>query len=135
MRFGEKLKKCRQEAGMSQNDLAIAAGLSRRTIANYESGKIYPKSQDTYGLLASALNVDESSLKNEYDDFIVSASEKYGYRGRKQAQQLVEDIGALFAGGTLTEEDMDGVMMAMQEHYWRAKEINKKYTPKKYRKD
>ena len=132
MKFGQKLRQCRKSAGLSQEDLAQAAGISRRAIISYESGKVYPKSQDTYTMLAKVLGVDVSSLKNEYDDFIVSAADKYGYRGRKQAEQLVDEMGALFAGGTLSDDDMDGVMRALQEHYWRAKEINKKYTPKKY---
>lgn len=42
---------------------------------------------------------------------------------------------AFFFGGELPEEDRDNVMQAIQEAYWRSKEKNKKYTPKKYRKD
>ena len=30
-------------------------------------------------------------------------------------------------------EDIDENMRALQEAYWRAKEINRKYVPKKYR--
>lgn len=135
MRFGEKLKKSRLEAGLSQDALAEKIGVTRKTISCYESGKRYPKSRQTYAILAEALNVNEDALRNEYDDFIVSAADKYGYKGRKQAEALVDEMGALFAGGTLSEEDMDGVMKAMQDHYWRAKEINRKYTPKKYLKE
>ena len=40
----------------------------------------------------------------------------------------------LFAGGELSEEDRDGVMQAMMDIYWKTKQENKKYTPKKYRK-
>lgn len=47
--------------------------------------------------------------------------------------QLVEEMGGLFAGGELSDDDIDGVMKAMQELYWKAKEDNKKYTPKKYK--
>lgn len=135
MKFGEKLKQSRKAAGLSQEELAGAIGVTRKTITSYESGRVYPKSRDTYALLAKALNVDESSLRNEYDDFVASASDKYGYRGRKQAEHLVDEMCALFAGGELSEEDMDGVIKTMMEHYFRAKEINKKYTPKQYLKD
>ena len=48
--------------------------------------------------------------------------------------QLVEEMGGLFAGGELSEDDIDGVMKAMQDLYWKAKEDNKKYTPQKYKK-
>lgn len=40
----------------------------------------------------------------------------------------------LFAGGTLSEEALEGAMKALNDAYWIAKEKNKKYTPKKYRK-
>ena len=48
--------------------------------------------------------------------------------------ELVEQMGGMFAGGEMSEEDIDGVMRALQDLYWKAKEDNKKYTPKKYRK-
>lgn len=40
----------------------------------------------------------------------------------------------MFAGGSLSEEAIEGAMKALNDAYWIAKEKNKKYTPKKYRK-
>ena len=40
----------------------------------------------------------------------------------------------LFAGGELSEEAIEGAMKALNDAYWMAKEKNRKYTPKKYRK-
>ena len=40
-----------------------------------------------------------------------------------------------FSGGGLADEDLDEMMRGIQEAYWIAKEKNKKYTPKKYRKN
>ena len=57
-----------------------------------------------------------------------------GYSGKKQAEQLVEEMGGLFAGGSLSDDDLDGVMRTLQEYYWKAKEENKKYTPNRYKK-
>lgn len=74
------------------------------------------------------LGVVSTELRNENDDFIISARERYGYTGKKQAQKLVEEMGGLFAGGELSDEDLDGVMKAFQDYYWKAKEDNKKYT-------
>lgn len=49
--------------------------------------------------------------------------------------ELVEQMGGMVsAGGEMSREDIDGVMKALQDLYWKAKEDNKKYTPKKYRK-
>ena len=42
-------------------------------------------------------------------------------------------MAGLFAGGTLSPQDEDAVMKALQDIYWEAKARNvQKYTPKKY---
>lgn len=43
MKFCEKLKEARTKAGLKQEELAKALGVSFRTISNYESGERYPK--------------------------------------------------------------------------------------------
>ncbi|MBR6408292.1 MAG: helix-turn-helix transcriptional regulator [Clostridia bacterium] len=133
MTFGEKLRLHRTKMKMSQSELALKAGLGINTIGNYESGKTYPKDRRTYGVLAEILGVDADYLHNENDDFISAAREKYGLRGKKDAEALLGDINGLFAGGDLADEDMDEFMRAVQESFWRAKEKNrKKYTRRDY---
>ena len=133
MTFGEKLRTLRLKANMKQKELAEKAGLGLNTISNYEKGKTYPQNREVYTILANIRGVSADELRNENDDFIISARERYGYTGKKQAQKLVEEMGGLFAGGELSDEDLDGVMKAFQDYYWKAKEDNKKYTPKKYK--
>ncbi|MDK2821507.1 helix-turn-helix domain-containing protein [Desnuesiella massiliensis] len=135
MLFGDKIKELRTSAGMSQQELANKAGLSLRSIQNYESNQRYPKDVAILNKLCKALNTTIEELMKEEDNFIQEASEKYGTRGKKDAQKLVDEIGGLFAGGELNEEDKDKVFRAITEMYWRAKDNNKKYTPKKYRKE
>ncbi|MCD7890130.1 MAG: helix-turn-helix domain-containing protein [Oscillospiraceae bacterium] len=132
MTFGEKVRTARVHADLSQQDLARMTGMSLRTIQNYESGERLPKKRSTYTVLAKELHVDEGALLDDNAEFILSAAEQYGYKGKKQALKLTEEVAGLYAGGSLEEEDMDAMMKAIQEAYWRAKEINKKYTPKKY---
>ena len=43
MKFCEKVKEARTKAGLKQDDLAKAIGVSLRTISNYEAGTRYPK--------------------------------------------------------------------------------------------
>jgi len=135
MLFGDKIKELRTSAGMSQQELANKAGLSLRSIQNYESNQRYPKDVAILNKLCKALNTTIEELMKEEDNFIQEASEKYGTRGKKDAQKLVDEIGGLFAGGELNEEDKDKVFRAITEMYWKAKDNNKKYTPKKYRKE
>lgn len=73
-------------------------------------------------------------LLSEDEEFVLQAQQSYGYKGAKDAEELVADVSALFAGGELSENDKDAIMRALQDAYWMAKERNKeKYTPKKYR--
>ena len=133
MTFGEKVRKHRKELGMTQAELAKKAGVGLKTITNYENGSTYPRNRDNYKALAAILGVEADYLHNENDDFIDEARSRYGYHGKKQAEELVAEIGGLFAGGELSESEKDGVMRALQEVYWKCKEENvEKYTPKKY---
>lgn len=133
MKFGEKVREARKQAGLSQEEFAKAIGVSLRTITNYETNGVYPKKREIYPKIAEVLGVDINYLMTESDAFITEANEKYGARGAKQAKELMEEVTGLFAGGKMADEDMDVMMRAITEAYWIAKENNKKYTPKKYR--
>ena len=135
MKFWEKLKEARTRAGLKQEELAKALGVSLRTITNYESGERYPKKREIYYKLAELFHTEENYFLNEDEDFLLTAAEKYGSKGAKQARELMEEVSGLFAGGNIADEDLDEMMRGIQEAYWIAKEKNKKYTPKKYRKD
>ena len=133
MTFGEKVKTLRTTKKMSQAQLAQELGVALRTVSGWENQNRYPKKRELYQNLADILGCDISYLMSEEESFITEASEQYGSRGAKQAQQLTVDVTGLFAGGEMAQEDMDVMMKAIQDAYWIAKEKNKKYTPKKYR--
>ena len=135
MKFGEKLKALRTDKGISQKALSDQTGISLRAIQNYETKDILPKSHDSYDALARALDVEVSTLLDENVAFQVEARERYGSRGERQARAILDQVGALYAGGELSEEDMDAFNRALQEAYWDAKAVNQKFTPKKYRKN
>lgn len=132
MKFNERLKKLREEKGLTQVQLSELTGISARMIQKYESGNARPR-LDAAEKIAKALNVTADQLLGNGDMLVAQAAEKYGSRGAKQAQQLTEEVTGLFAGGEMAQEDMDVMMKAIQDAYWIAKEKNKKYTPKKYR--
>lgn len=135
MKFGEKLKQLRSQKGVSQEEVAKACGVSRRTYIGYEQEGRYPRNRDIYPLLAEYFGVDQNYLLTEDETFVVTASEQYGPRGKRQAEQLVAELSGMFAGGELSESDKDAVMIALQKAYFDCKQDNKKYTPKKYRKE
>lgn len=133
MTFGEKLRKARQAKGLSQAALADATGISLRTIQNYELDARMPKSRDTYSKLAGVLGVEEKAFLDDGTDFILEANVQYGSRGLNQAWGIVRDFQGLAAGGEIAEEDLDEVMRAIQDAYWDAKQINRKYVNRRYR--
>ena len=134
MKFKDKVREGRIHKNMTQQQLADALGVALRTLTNYERGERYPRNREIYKKLADIFEVDVNYLLTEDLEFAIQAGEKYGARAAIQARGMVDELGGMFAGGELTEEDMDAVMKAMQQFYWDAKENNKKYTPKKYRK-
>ena len=68
----------------------------------------------------------------EEESFITEAAEQYGSRGARQAQQILEQAAAMFAGGELTDEDKTAFMDEIQTLYLDSKKRAKKFTPKKY---
>lgn len=56
---------------------------------------------------------------------MLQAGQTYGYKGARDAEKLVADISALFAGDELSEDAKGGIMCALQEAYWIAKEKNR----------
>ena len=135
MTLAEKLKNARAALRMSQSELAEASGISLRTIQNYELGASMPKQRSSYGKLAHALHMDENVLLDETADFVLRANERYGSRGARQAWDLVADFRGMCAGGEMNEDDMDEIMQALQEAYWDAKKMNRKYVNQRYRQE
>lgn len=62
--FGERLKKIRQDKGMSQRELGKILGVTQQTIAQYEKIKEAPKAE-TLQKLANALDVSVHQLRGE----------------------------------------------------------------------
>jgi len=133
MDFAQKLKDLRTEKDFTQEELAKKSGISLKTISRYELGETIPRTRSYYEKLASALDTDvDYFLSREYD-FILNARKEFGLKGAKDAENLVNGMIGLMAGGELPDEDKTVILNAMQEAFYMAKMENKKYTPKKYR--
>ena len=135
MTFGEKVQNLRKAKNMSQTQLADAICVSLRTVRGWEIEGRYPKQHDFYQRLSDVLGCDVSYLTTEGESFITEAAEQYGSRGAKQAQLILEQAAAMFAGGELSDEDKTAFMDEIQMLYLDSKKRAKKFTPKKYRKN
>ena len=67
MTFGEKMKECRLEKGLTLQQIAEKLGVSESTVQRYESGQIKKLSQQTLNRIAKALGVTQSYLLGELD--------------------------------------------------------------------
>lgn len=122
MEFGDKLKSKRQELGLSQQGLADKAKLSLRSIQNYESGQRSPANIDIVKNLASVLGVSTEYLLDDRSQYVIDAAQKGGDSAAADIDRLLSDIQGLFAGGSLSQQDKDKVMRAINEIYWETKE-------------
>lgn len=144
MTFGEKVKEARLALNLSQTELAKMTGISERSLYTYEQLGTIPRMSNVKKL-AEALNVttaylmdnDESDKQSHIDEelFISAAKSQYGYRGAKEAQDVIGRTRALLAGGDLDDDAKEVFFRALMEVYLESKaEASAKFTPKKYRK-
>ena len=133
MNFAQKLKDLRTEKNLTQEELAKKSGISLKTISRYELGETLPRTKKYYEKLATVLDVNKDYFFSQDTNFILNIREQFGYKGAKDAEELVNGMIGLMAGGELAEEDKTTILNAMQEAFYMAKMENKKYTPKKYR--
>lgn len=144
MTFGEKVKEARLTLNLSQTELSKMTGISERSLYTYEQLGTIPR-MNNVKKLAEALNVTSSYLLDETETdtqsyigeelFVASAKSQYGYKGAKEAQEVIERTKALLAGGDLDEEAKEVFFRALMEVYLESKgDARAKFTPKKYRK-
>ena len=134
MEFKDRLKARRNMLGISQEELAKKVGVTGRTIQNYELGNRSPQNMETAQKIAYALDTTVEYLLGSDGLLVTDAYEKGGAKSARDINALVTEISGLFAGGEIAEDEKDGIMAALNQAYWMAKEKNKKFTPKKYNK-
>ena len=76
MKFNERLRMLRKKSGLTQTELAEAAGSTMRSIQNYEAGKRYPQNIEIAKKLAAALGVTSGELLGEEGEIIVDAEKR-----------------------------------------------------------
>lgn len=141
MTFGEKLKHARLTLNYSQKELSEKTGISERSLYTYEQTGILPRSGNICKL-ADALNVSVEYLLNEeetntkkhidQDIFLSNVKNKYGYKGAREATEVLTKASALFAGGKLDDEAKDIFFQSLMEIYLESKEEARlKFSPKK----
>lgn len=139
MTFSDKIKRSREVAGLTQEELAALVGVSRRTITAYECTNAVAR-RSTVTKLAGALKVSVRFLTDdactdpladiEKDAHVEEARRLYGSAGARDVDALLNENAALFAGGELSQEEKDAFFEAIMRAYVACKdEARRKFGP------
>lgn len=130
MKFSEKVRQARMVANLSQSQLAQKIGVSKRAVAAYETENTRPRERTMYHL-AKALGVSVKYLSDikctnpleeiEKDEAMLRTYELYGKSDAEKLSELLTQNKALFAGGSLSEDELDRYFQALTETYLQAK--------------
>lgn len=134
MKFSERLRELREQAQMTQKQLAEKSGVQSRMIQRYEAGTSHPRIS-AVEKLAVALETSVDNLMGKTEQSFANFGEENGSKAERDLVAQAEKFSALFAGGDIPMEDKDAAFRIIMQAYSHATEIDKeKYTPKKYRK-
>ena len=138
--FAEKVTDARVALGLTQEQLGEMIGVSRKSILCYEKGEKMPRPA-TMLKLAKSLKVSVKFLSDdgcmdpvediEKDTYIEEARERYGSKGAKDMEELLDETRAFLAGGEVSEEQKDAYFQAVMAAYLVCKEEAKKKFGKK----
>ena len=112
---------------MTQQKLGAMLGVSYRTIRSWEVEGRYPKQSSSYQKLADAFQCRVSYLMNDNETMCLGNDESSEYSGAKQARLILEQAAALFASGTMTNEDKTIFMDEMTRLYLESKKNRRKW--------
>lgn len=140
---GEKIRDLRLRLGLKQSELAEKAGITIRSITNYETDASKPRGLQLRKI-CEALNVTEDYLLNpEIDDpnygmetasYVNAVRKQYGKKGAIDIKELLEANKAMFAGGDVPQEDKELFFQAVMEAYLLCKQdAHDRFTPKKFK--
>ena len=145
MTFSERLKQLRAQRGLTQDTLSKQSGLTKSSIAMYETGKRKPKIE-VLERLADFFNVDLDYLVGKSDRTTVIAppapqkSDGLPERDRTanggpahasaremhQLEKILAEPNLTYNGVVLGAEDIEKINRALELAFWDAKEKNKR---------
>ncbi len=138
--FSEKIREAREALKLNQQQLSDLVGVSKRSIAAYETTDTKPRG-NIARKLASALQVSVDYLLNddiidpkhgiEKSPYVEETRERLGAKAAKEMDVLLEQNMALFAGGELDQEAKDAFFEAVMKAYITCKEDARKTFGKK----
>lgn len=133
--FSQKVKEAREGLKLNQQQLGDLVGVTKRSIAAYETTNTKPRG-NTVRKLAAALNVSVDYLLNdeiidtqygiEKEPYVEEARQRLGNKAAKEMDLLLEQNLALFAGAELDQEAKDAFFEAVMKAYLKCKDEARK---------
>lgn len=128
MTIGEKIKLLRKRARMTQAELAEIISVTTRSVIYFEKNQRHP-SEDVMTKLSEVFGVHEDILSDDHRDLELTKEEKFIQRaksednklGKTEAERFLEKCRVFFAGGSVSEDDMDLVFESLTEIFFDAK--------------
>lgn len=124
--FCKQIKKSKRRKEINPTRTCRPVGSIPKTISRYELGLSKPRYRKTYDLLAEALDTSHDYLVTDEEDFILTTRERYGISAGKEAEELVDGVIGLMAGGEIPETDKRAILDAISEAYYIARQDSKK---------
>lgn len=143
--LGDRLRIARQKSGLRQTQVKERTNINNKTLSGYENNVSEPD-MNTLTVLTELYGVSYEWLLTGEGEMTVNTTKKSSTLTEKDERdiakrmaELREDLstatGLLFEGEPMTEEAKESLLEAMEFGVRLAKKNNKKYTPKKYRKN
>ena len=129
------LKKLRESRNLTIVQLAKLAGVGKGTVGDIETGK-NKSTIETLEKISKALKLTEEERGELFSSFVpkdigVKILKNPMYknldsRGKKQFEDIVEQSALMFNDESISQEDKEKVLMAIQDAFFDAKQKNKK---------
>lgn len=142
--LGRRIKYLREEKKLSQLEFSKILNISNSTLSQYEAGNRMP-SDETKKKIAKYFNVSldylmgASNIRNPYKTTTNDLTEKDQREIEKildkTRHSLEKNDGLMLQGEPVSPEAVESILEALEFGMRQAKKMNKKYTPKKYRKE
>lgn len=125
MTLGERIKLLREEKGLSQEELAVAAKTTKTTVSRYENNLRQPRI-DILSRIAEVLdaNVELLDLSRDIEKPLLDTDKEIA-NDNNQYSRFMESANTFFMNEEIAEEDKEAFFRDISELYWQSREINK----------
>ena len=138
--FAERLRKLREDAGLTRAQLGEKVGVSGRSIINYENGERIPfgdtcaKMAETFGITTDELlGVSNPQLEMAKAEALDSMRLTNGKSGAARLEHALNTVGSVLAGGELSEAQAQEYIFEMQKMAFLAQQrLRETHTNKRY---